>query len=385
MKVSYSPSKNEFILLMCLLIVVIAALAINYLILPEYANLTDSMQRYDNQQTLVENLSNEYAKLDSYKEEDSKLASDLESLRKVLPDYLSEEEILASLDDNAVSSGLDVLGITFSGVTTDTQDAFTASLKLSTAVSDGTTTGSSSGSSGYVQSEKINISYTGSYDKLIAFLSAFESQTRQVYFRSSTMSRTEDGELNGSLTMLVFSNMDSAPVANDPNYPGYDYDAPAAPGKADPFAAFSGYEGVTAGTSATLSTPDFYVILNTYDDNSDKILMGKYPVSSAQITSDDNQNVTATLTLTKSGSKCSYKYTLGSESYSGSFTLADTDTVIDVSVLSRARKSSLDSVGLTLNVQNGSGLPVVVTVKNDDASNPRFHLGTTSGSVQVVK
>ncbi|MPM59219.1 hypothetical protein SDC9_106059 [bioreactor metagenome] len=45
----------------------------------------------------------------------------------------------------------------------------------------------------------------------------------------------------------------------------------------------------------------------------------------------------------------------------------------------------MDNVGVTLNVQNNTGIPVIVTVKNDDATNPRFQLGTTSGSVQVVK
>lgn len=388
MKLNYSPSKNEFILLISLLIVVIAALAVNYLLLPGWSELRGSMQRYENQKVQLENLRAEYARLDSYLEEDAKLQSDLESLRGVLPDYLSEEEILASLDDHAASSGLKVLGIAFSGVTSDTRDAFLAGLKLSAAAgsSASATAGKAQGNGQYyVRSERISLSYTGSYENLVDFLSAFESQTRQVYFRSSSLSRADDGSLNGALTMLVFSGSARAPDANDPDYPGYEYDAPAAPGKGNPFAAFAGYAGVTAGASSAFTTPDFYLILNTYDDNSDKILMGKYPVSRAQIASDDNRNVSASLTLTKSGTRCNYTFTLGEESYSGSFALGESDASLTVSVLSRARKSTMDNVGVTLSVKNGAGLPVIISVKNDDDANPRFRLGTTSGSVQVVK
>ena len=383
---------------MSLLIVAITALAVNYLMIPTWTQVSASLQQYKGQLALVETLRTEYAEIDSYRKEEKQLASDLDGLRKVLPDYFSEEEIVAALNDNAVSSGLQVLGISFGGITVNTQDEFLSGLQLASSTSPPAATDSTpangsnaenaesapESSASYIQSERVSVSYNGSYENFLNFLSAYESQTRQVYFRAMTLSRADNGTLNGALTMLVFSSQSDLPSGADADYPGYEFGAPDAPGKGDPFAAFASYAGVTGSVSTTLSTPDFYVILNTYDDNSDKILVGKYPVSSAQVSADGNQTTSATLTLNKSGGNCSYKYTLGQESYSGSFALAQGDTSLSVSILSRARKSSMDNVGIKLNVQNNTDLPVMIAVKNDDADNPRFHLGTTSGSVQVV-
>jgi len=249
-KLSYSPSKTEFILLMTLLIVAIAALAINYVLLPAWNDFNDSVDRYENQQVLVANLRNEYAKLDAYKEEDAQLVADLESLRKALPSYFSEEEIITSLDDNSDSSGLELLGITFSGVNTDTQAAFIAGLRLSSSGAGTVTATQGQSSENNILSERISVNFTGTYENYIDFLSAFEAQARQVYFREATLSRTDEGTLNGSLTILVFSSAQED--AEGAEYPGYEFDAPTATGKGDPFLAFPGYEEVSDNGSSTL-------------------------------------------------------------------------------------------------------------------------------------
>ncbi len=383
---------------MSLLIVAITALAINYLMIPTWTQVSASQQKYQSQLALVETLRTDYADIDSYRKEEKQLSTDLEGLRKVLPNYFSEEEIVAALNDHAASSGLQVLGISFGGTTVNTQEEFLSGLKLASTTKPAPAAASSTAdspsadtestpkdSANYIQSERVSVSYTGSYENVINFLSAYESQTRQVYFQAVTLSRADNGAVNGALTMLVFSSLNKAALEPGADYPGYEFAAPAAPGKGDPFASFASYAGGTGSASPTLATPDFYVILNTYDDNSDKILVGKYPVSGAQVSADGNQTASATLTLNKSGSRCSYKYTLGQESHSGSFTLADGDSSLSVSILSRARKSSMDNVGIKLNVQNNTDLPVIIAVKNDDTANPRFQLGTTSGSVQVVR
>ncbi len=164
-------------------------------------------------------------------------------------------------------------------------------------------------------------------------------------------------------------------------YPGYDYAAPQAPGAEDPFAPYENYEGPENTQSGTAEAPDFYIILNTYDDNDNKIQIGRYPISATQIASDLNESVSASLDVSGAGDALSYSYTLGGSSYSGTFDRTGEEILI--TILSRERKSAEDLVGITLDVSNSTGKTVRITVKNDDPDAPRFVLGTTSGSVTI--
>lgn len=407
-KLQYTPSKNEFFLLLLLAIVAVSALAIHFLYLPEWTALTTKHEEYKTEKTLVETLRSEYEKIDTYLDEDAKLGAQLEELRQMIPTYLSEEEILASIDGSAASAKLDVLGITISELNFSTQKEFLAQMVLASSVQtkktdediaayeeatghditpedESSTTNDISKKEGpYIKSKVVTINYKGSYESFVAFLAAFESQKRQVYFRSNATSRAEDGTISGSLTMLVFSSSNQLPSLNDPNFPGYDYQTPSVFGKANPFAAFPNYIGVSDTARSAMSSPDFYAILNTYDDNSNKIMMGKYPVSRAQVSCDKNENVPAHLSLTAEGGQCTYSYQVGEETYSDSFQLDSKQSSLSIAILSRTRKSSMDNVAMTLAVENHTALPLTVVVKYDDPSNPRFHLGTTSGNVQLV-
>lgn len=378
LKLSYALSKQEFLLLMLLAVVALLALCLNYLIFPQWESYQESRQQYEQQEALVEKLRTEYAKLDVYREEEEALAGELGDMEAVLPTYLSQEEILTGLDDVAARSGLALPSIAFGGETTQDQGSFLASLQGNK--STGAPSGDS-GSGGAVKSEEMVVNVSGSYGQLHKFLTDYEEQTRKVFFRSASLSRDSDGGLNGTLELLIFSvGTENEPV----DYPGYPYDAPAPEGKEDPFAAFALANGGKTGAAEVSDTQDFYVILNTYDDNASKIYLGKYPASGVQLTSDENRNVQASLTLTQSGQTYRYTYTLGGRSRSGSFAPAEGQSALTVSVLSRERKNSDDKVGMTLSVKNETDLPVNVRVSNDDEQSPRFQLGTTSGSVKAT-
>lgn len=385
-KLSYTPSKNEFILLCGLAAVIIAAGFLNYLILPAWGEFTSAYDRYNAQAAQVETLKAEYASLNAYLEQEASLSVELAALREVIPSYLSEEEVICLVDSISSDSALALQGISFSGSTFEPRSAFLSSLKQ-TAASSAPASGSSGAAavsdSVYIRSQRVALNYTGGYRNLVDFLGMFEQSKRQYYFRSASMTRTDDGSLTGALTLLAFSS-GPASEKND-EYPGYAFGAPPPEGAADPFAAFPGYAPAGAVHASAVETPDFYIILNTYDDNANKILIGKYPISNTQISSNQNQNVSATLTLSSSGSEISYTYQLGADSYTGVFQPDNNSSGLSVNVLSRARKSALDRVGITLNVQNNTGKSVAVTVKNDDASSPRFILGSTVGRVQVIR
>lgn len=397
-KLNYTPNKNEFILLFGLVIVVIVVLFVNVLVSPAWDNLSMTRQSYSNQKTQLENLKAEYKNIDKYLEKDAELTAQLNDLQKMIPAYYSQEEVISAVDTVATKSGLKVLSIAMNGVATESGQPFMDELEISAtsnkeggdSKSDSKSDESDSDSqkeSDFIQSEHVTLTYSGTYEQLTSFLTSFEANPRQVYFRKAVLNRVENGTLTGSLEMLVFSSNSKAPVENDPNYPGYAYTTPKTMGKTNPFTAFASYNGAAGATGGqtAMSVPDFYVIINTYDDNANKILMGKYPVSNAQITSDKNDDISATLTIGVSGSSYQYQYKLGDASYSGSFPVSPTDTSLTLSILSSARKSSFDQVGLTLNVQNNTGKTFTIYVKNDDASNPRFHIGATAGTVQVVK
>ena len=335
----------------------------------------------------------QFAALDTLVAQNKQLESDLNDLRNIIPNYYSQEELIVMLDEMSAASGLEVIGINFGGPTIQATGDFETGLTLSApggadaasaaAATDTTTTDSSPVQSGIqnVQSEMVTVSFSGSYAQLSDFLFTIEAQARKVYFRNMTLNRADDGTLTGTIDILAISSVN----ADSTDYPGYMFAAPAAEGKDDPFAAFDGYDSTAAATGASeQDSPEFYLILNTYDDNANKILMGQYPASSTQVTSDSNKKVAASLTLSGTIANCNYTYTLDGSSYSGTIQLTDSG-VLSLSVLSRDRKNTADKVGVTLSVVNNLDKTLVINVSNDDAADPRFVLGSTTGPVQLSR
>lgn len=376
-KPGFSPSKSEFILLCGLLFIAVVALMLNYLVFPAYNKYTESKNGYDLQFTLLDGLKREYGSLEAYRENENELKEKLYKLHDVIPENYAQEDIIAELNKAASQSGLRLTGISFSGAVTEQKSEFLTGLYARSASSSGGTAenGAAADASGMITYERITLEFTGSFFSYQAFLSSFEISERKVYFRDVSMTADEESILSGSMTMLVFGV--GVPAEE---YPGYEYDAPEAPGAENPFAPYENYISAEE-INAAEATPDFFMILNTYDDNNRKIQMGKYPISAAQIASDLNGNAAAKLNLSGTGGEYRYTYSLDGEQYSGTFSSAAGD--IRLSVLSRDRKNAEDLVGVTLDVENNTDKTLVITVKNDDAGNPRFILGATTGSVRA--
>lgn len=377
LKGGYSPSKSEAYLLTLLLVVGIAALSFNYLILPQWTALGESRQRQQTQAALVDRLRAEYARLDEYRKEEETIAQELSALEAALPGYFSEEELLTTVNTRSAENALSLPAIAFGGVRAQSREEFLSSLRP------GQEGAAEAGGGDRIQSERIMLNYSGSYEALKGFLMGLEGETRKVFFRGLSVARGADGVLSGTVDLLAFSAAREGDGTGD--YPGYPYGAAAPAGKGDPFAPFaSAPQGGGAANPAETRNPDFYVVLNTYDDNASKILMGKYPSSGVQLTSEANGEVQAALTLTRSGNGYRYTYSLSGRTRSGDLTLEEGQSELLVSVLSRDRKGSTDKVGMTLSVKNETDLPVLVRVSNDDGNSPRFKLGTVSGSVRTA-
>jgi type IV pilus assembly protein PilO len=371
-KLNYSPRKSEFILLCLLLFVGVAALMLTYLVLPAWREYQDIVSRYELQQNQLESLKAEYSSLDELKSQAEEINGQLEGLRSRVPSYYSQEEIIASVNSISESSGLSLLNITFAGPVAQDRTTFLAG--LSPTLSAGIASGSE-----LVTSERVTASFIGSYDSLRSFIEAFELGTRQYCFRNITITGSEEGRITGTVTFLAFSMDDGSNTVREMS--SYDYNAPEPQGRDNPFAAFESYSyGMPADTVS--AAPDFYVIINSYDDNANKVQMGRYPVAATQIASDRNESIPASINISGSENKLSFSYKLGDMSYSGTFEHSG-DTV-NINILSRNRKNEDDNVGIIMNVTNDSDRKVVITVKNDDPVDPRFVLGTTSGAVQVI-
>ena len=177
-------------------------------------------------------------------EDNQRLEEELTDLRAVIPNYYSQEEIIVMLDEISAESGLDVGAINFGGVLLQPTGDFELGLVMTapggeSSASDTQQEGSDTPATGIseIQSEKITVSFSGSYRELRDFLFSVESEIRKVYFRNLALNRADDGTLTGTIDILAFGSVNE----ETQDYPDYTYDSPAAEGKDDPFAAFDGY------------------------------------------------------------------------------------------------------------------------------------------------
>jgi len=367
----YSMSKNEFILITVLIFLAVIVIIGNYFILPAWQELTATRELHARQAHQLENLRREHEKIDVYREQEEELGKEIAAVGVSIPGYYAQEEIVAAISAASQQSELDVVNITFGGRVMQSKDAFLT--QLTNNGGEGSSAGSvEPGAMDVVTAERLTLNVSGSFAEYMRFLSTFELGARRVFFRSATLNAAPDGQLTGTMNLLVFS------VGEVPEtFPGYAYDAPVPSGRSDPFEPFEGGAGGGGGIVQT-GSPDFYIILSSSLDNDSGVQMGRYPISATQVATDKNSQVAATLTLSGSDT-ISYRYTLDGKTYSG--TLESEKDTITVSVLSRARKSADDNVAISLDVTNDTGKTVVISVRNDDTINPRFTLGATSGTV----
>lgn len=386
-KVSYHLSKTEFWMLIILAAVVLVALSVIYLITPAMDALALTKQEYEMASARLEILRQDNARLQEYLAQEAEANTQLENLNQRMPAYYSQEITLGTFDTLAGKNMLDIVSVSFNGVKTDTRETFLAQLKHETQAAAAPVTEESGAVdvSTMIRYETIDLSFSGTYAGLYGFVGDLANEVRAIFVRELVVTRADKGTINGSLSLLVISGA----AAEGDEYPGYEYDAPAATGKQDPFAAFPGYiEGETAELAAEelALNPDFYIILNTYDDNAQKVMMGRYLQASSEIASQSNKQLSASIVVEEIEGKVSYTYELDGKKYTGTLTPSEEhpDQLV-LSVISRARKDSSDKVGVKLSVTNKTNFTFVLDVRNDDAGSPRFVLGATQGAVQVGK
>ena len=389
-KMSYKLSKTEFWLLTLLGVVVVIALSVTYLIAPAWDTLTASAGQLIQAELKLTALKKDYGNLEQYKAQLTKQNTDLDSLHEQMPAYYSQEKTVAALDDAASKSGLQLISLAFTGVKTDPKASFITQLQhqKTDAAAPAPAAASANGAqqtlhvSDMVRYERMKVGFAGTYGQLYQFLDNVAAQPRKLFARELVVTRAKGGMITGSVTLLVMSG---AAAEGDP-YPGYTFDAAQSAGKQDPFMAFPGYiEDESAGTAGQTAAvnPNFYIIINTYDDNSAKVLMGKYELAASELRVNANKTAAASITFSENNGLVAFTYTLEGQTYNGTLQTANSTDPIVISVLSRARKDAKDNTGVSLSVTNNTARQVSVDLRNDDLSRPRFALGATTGAVKI--
>ncbi|WP_425805715.1 hypothetical protein ACHOLT_03100 [Desulfitobacterium sp. Sab5] len=391
-------SKREFILLGLLIFILEGYVLAHYLIIPKWQQLSSERTHYRAQQTLLMNLNKDMANKNQFDEQLKLLDYKLNTLRAELPSNLTQEDIILNVNKYAGERQLMIKGITFTNVSMLSKQDFAAG-KTPSAQSQNNGNNSAAAptppannsntapqnASGMVLVDDINIYFSGSYEALYNFISDLEKNERRILVRGITITKGDNNALTGELAVEYLGYKGQDDNSN------YQMETPAINGKFDIFAAFGGINNAAAPAptasaapvKASNPNPNFYLILNTYDDNAPKVIMGDYTKDGTELYSNTNDKVSGKLTVSGSLGHFSYVYALGTTTQSKEGNLILDGGKLRFDVISQHRKSAGDKVSLDMMVENNTDYPLVVNIINDDKDTPRFNLVNKSGNVTV--
>ena len=221
------------------------------------------------------------------------------------------------------------------------------------------------------------ITYAGSYEGIKDFIDYIMAYKYRMNISSINIAYDSQSEMyTGSIALNAYCISGNGREADS-----VDVDVPE--GVSNIFLGGSGAASVQTSSHDAgqgediVSDHDILIGLNNANgDSSDGIIVS---AGSDKVSSTANSVETVALSITEEDGKNMVEVKLGDESYS--FELTDSELTIYVE--SSDRVDSEDKNGVKLNVTNGTKVPVYVKVAGDDASAPRFALGSKTGTVKV--
>ncbi len=368
----YKISRREFGLIAVLFIVLEIYVLYNYLLLPRWNEYQAVEERVSMTRQNHDLLAQEYAKLGELQGAMDQRQEEYEALQALVPPYVSQEDIILTLGDYADSSDLRVNSLSF-------DSPQSGGLEVLSAEEGGGAQSTGLAGQGAVVARSVSVSFTGEYAQLYKFLGSVEKNERLMTVRDIALQRQKGTTVSGSFRLTMAGYVDDSGKV-------FELDVPDSPQKPSLFTAYPGFPEDAGSVSGELSDylkPNFSMTLSSYLDNAPKVSMAEYPKVETEINFNTNDQIAGKLTLTGTGGSYRYSYTLGTESYTGASAISVTDGVIRMNVISQARKSAQDKVGIILDVENKTDVPLEIAVQNDDPTRPRFELGKTSGEVRV--
>ncbi len=368
-------TRREFLLVAIMIIAIEGYLLFSYFVQPAYNDYVSVQAALQSKQALLDSLKADYSKKPEMDKEIKKLDEQLSDIKTRIPSYLSQEEVVLLLDKLSGKDGLAVQSISF-------QNAASLPFKTVTSGKKPDETGDKGKAPvPTVVDQNIGITFTGSYDQIYGFLKDIEGSLRKVAVRGMVLQRNSGTELSGQIMLDFISYWDG----NKGQEPFAMVAAPI-PGKASPFEQYPGYSANAEQVSPEVKTSvqaDFYLLINSYLNNSAKVVLMNYYKSGSEASMDINGPVRASLVIEGGKGSYTYSYTVGSSSRREKTTTAVKNGKIGVEVVVQPRKADEDKVSAVLDVTNKTDIPVEITVSGDDSKAPRFVLGKTQGSVSL--
>ncbi|MDR1440111.1 MAG: hypothetical protein LBJ10_08925 [Clostridiales bacterium] len=232
--------------------------------------------------------------------------------------------------------------------------------------------------------QSVLVSFVSEAHTIGGFLRAVEEGAGNARIKTLTAAREQEGVIKGAIGLEYVSLSADAEAAESGMY------APQPHGSKE--SLFQKYEGyVEEGVDPTILLvsseddidPNFYMILNQSSSNDTKITLGVFPRTETAIYFNANNAARAKLSISGDADQLEYTYTLGTSARTERRRLEAVDGKLRLDVISHPLADDDDKVAILLDVENGTGIPLEIRVRNDDVLNPRFHLGETSGDVSV--
>jgi len=234
------------------------------------------------------------------------------------------------------------------------------------------------------QTDAYSISYNGTYEGLKDYLAYIADYKYRMAISSVSIAYNADAaepidECVGNIILNAYSI--SGPD-REPEHPVVSVKE----GKENIF------EGVEGGVSSAVSydsdngegiatSHSLVILLNSADNDTSSgiIVASNESNEDTYVTSSSATEETLDITISSEDGKNYMTYAIGSKSYKTEILSSN----VAVYVKSSTRTGADDKNGVKVNITNSTDLGVYIKVDGDDSSNPRFNLGSKSGTVKV--
>ncbi len=223
------------------------------------------------------------------------------------------------------------------------------------------------------------VSYTGSYEGIKDLLDYIMAYKYRMNVSSVTMSyNSETDTFTGTVSINAYcvagGDREADKISVNVNN-GVDNIFHGGNGAV----SVSSFEYDADNGAAIVSNHDVNILLNNANnDTSDGIIVSAGG-SDTYVTSGANEVQTLVITIDSEEGKNFVTYAIGDKSYKKEIVASD----LKIYVESSKRVDGNDNNGVKVTVDNKTSLPVFFKVVDDDATSPRFSVGSKSGTVKV--
>lgn len=238
-----------------------------------------------------------------------------------------------------------------------------------------------------VEQMKVSISFTGTYANTTKFIKLVSDYARLVAMPTLSLSASGEDAVSGSLDLEFYS----IPKISEEDSEYLKWTIENTYGKENPF--LEGGTGIS--TSSSKEEEGYDVIMSVKGANSDlpSVTLGKANDSTRDtyVYFDKNEKVDIDIEITEEDGKFYVKYKTPNGSYPSNYNekgieVKPGDGKIEIAVYSTTRLNVEDKVTVNLNVtSNAAEKMAIVTIMDDDKTNPRININAKGKVEYVIK